>query len=302
VKYSPQIHHRRSIRLQGYDYSQAGAYFVTICAWQRGCLFGDVAAGEMRLNAVGKIVEWEWRRLGEGFPNVELGEFVVMPNHIHGIIFIHAAERATRHEQNLTTNGIVGLPDEAAAGIVGSPLRGGSNVGATQADLCMPNSGTDTQSNMDMPGADGSPRRGRTNTPDMECPAVDGGLDGPGRATRYEQNLSINGNMGLPDEASAGIVGSPLRGPGGPPSQSLGAIIGQWKSRVTKRTWKLPGMRGMRGIPVWQRNYYEHIIRDEADYQRIAQYIQTNPLRWEQDQLHPQAPPNQFNQDRTHGD
>ena len=67
---------------------------------------------------------------------------------------------------------------------------------------------------------------------------------------------------------------------------------------MTKRAWKLPGMHG---IPIWQRNYYEHIIRDDADLRRIEEYIQNNPLRWAQDQLHPQAPPNQFNQDRTYG-
>jgi hypothetical protein len=128
----------------------------------------------------------------------------------------------------------------------------------------------------------------------MQIPAVDGVSNGPGRATRYEQNFATKGTHPLPDEAIKDNVGSPLRGPGGPPSQSLGAIIGQWKSRVTKRAWKLPGMHG---TPIWQRNYYEHILRDETDYQRIAQYIQTNPLRWEQDQLHPHASPNPFNQD-----
>ena len=76
-------------------------------------------------------------------------------------------------------------------------------------------------------------------------------------------------------------------------------MVGQWKSRVTKRVWKLPGMNGR---PIWQRNYYEHIIRDEASMRRIEDYIQNNPRRWEQDQLHPQALPNKFNQDRTHGD
>jgi hypothetical protein len=127
----------------------------------------------------------------------------------------------------------------------------------------------------------------------MEIHHGDGDLDGRPGATRHEQNLPMDGKDGLPDEAIEEIGGSPLRGPGGPPPQSLGAIIGQWKSRVTKRAWKLPGMHG---TPIWQRNYYEHIIRDEADLRRIEEYIQNNPRLWEQDQLHPQAAPNKFNQ------
>ena len=101
-QFDPQIHHRHSIRLQGYDYTQAGAYFVTIAAQGRACLFGEVRDGEMRLSAVGKIVQWEWMRLEEQFPPVELGACVVMPNHIHGIIVIHAAERAPRHVHRRT--------------------------------------------------------------------------------------------------------------------------------------------------------------------------------------------------------
>lgn len=84
-KFDPKIHHRQSIRLKGYDYSQAGAYFVTIVAWQRECLFGDVVEGEMpkegviRLNDFGVIVKNEWERTAIVRPNVELGTFVVMP-------------------------------------------------------------------------------------------------------------------------------------------------------------------------------------------------------------------------------
>src|SRR5258708_3870279 len=96
MKYDPAKHHRRSIRLPGYDYSQAGAYYVTIVTQGRECLFGDVANGEMQLNATGKIVRWEWERLAQRFKFVELGAFVVMPNHIHGIIIFHETVGATR--------------------------------------------------------------------------------------------------------------------------------------------------------------------------------------------------------------
>jgi putative transposase len=90
MTYDPRKHHRRSIRLKGYDYTQAGAYFVTFVAHDRECLFGDVVDGVMRLNAFGEIVRDEWFRTAVVRPYVMLDpdEFVVMPNHVHGIIWI----------------------------------------------------------------------------------------------------------------------------------------------------------------------------------------------------------------------
>ena len=87
MTYNPDIHHRHSIRLQDYDYSQAGAYFVTICTWQRDCLFGEIVNGEMVLNDMGRIVVDEWEKTATVRKNVILDEFVIMPNHFHGIIF-----------------------------------------------------------------------------------------------------------------------------------------------------------------------------------------------------------------------
>ena len=83
-----QIHHRRSIRLKEYDYSQEGGYFVTICTHNRECNFGNVAEGEIKLSDVGKIVEENWKNLPAHFHNVTLDGFVVMQNHLHGIIWI----------------------------------------------------------------------------------------------------------------------------------------------------------------------------------------------------------------------
>lgn len=81
---------RRSLRLKGYDYAQAGAYFVTICTQGRVCLFGEVVDGEMRLNAAGAVVDAEWHGLPRRFPGVQTDAFVVMPNHVHGIIHVGA--------------------------------------------------------------------------------------------------------------------------------------------------------------------------------------------------------------------
>lgn len=88
MTFNRDIHHRRSIRLRGYDYAQAGAYFVTICAQGRECLFGDVVEGEMRLNRHGHIVQEVWDDLVHHYPHVDLDAFVIMPNHIHEIIQI----------------------------------------------------------------------------------------------------------------------------------------------------------------------------------------------------------------------
>ena len=86
MKYNPQIHHHRSIRLRGYDYSQAGLYFVTVCCENREHRFEKIENGEMVLNEYGTIAYNEWLKTPELRPNVELGEFVIMPNHMHGIL------------------------------------------------------------------------------------------------------------------------------------------------------------------------------------------------------------------------
>ncbi len=193
-KFDPQKHHRRSIRLKGYDYSQAGAYFVTVVAWHRECLFGEIKNAEMRLNRIGKIVEHEWLELPKRLSYVELGAYAVMPNHFHGILFIHEMVGATHH--------------------------------------------------------------------------------GPTRS-RLDSKPSSSITQERPD-------GSPL--PHGPKPASLGAILAQFKSRATKRIWKIPEFRD---TPIWQRNYYEHIIRDKTDLQNKTDYIEANPLLWEQDEENP---------------
>ncbi|MBL8098956.1 MAG: hypothetical protein JNK81_07225 [Anaerolineales bacterium] len=179
-KFDPKIHHRRSIRLKGYDYSQAGAYFVTMVTWQREFLFGSIVNGEMNLNERGKIVNDCWHEIPNHYGNVELGTFVIMPNHVHGIIFIHENRNAT----NLS-----------------------HSVGARHA--------------------------------------------------------------------------SPLP-PKGVSSGSLGAIVGSFKSAVTKRIGKELNETG-----IWQRNYYEHIIRDEKDLKNKTDYIEANPMLWDEDDENP---------------
>ncbi len=222
----PHLPQRASIRLPGYDYTQPGAYFITLCTQWREALFGEIVNGEMRLSAAGRVAAAEWRRLGRQFPGIRVGAFVVMPNHVHGILVIEDVGATRRGPINT-------LVDEG-----GSPVPGqDAGVEAT--------------------------RRGQINTPG--------------------------------DEA-----GSPVGDrPNGPAEGSLGAVIGQFKSRATRRIRSIPGYEQ---IPVWQRNYYEHIIRNEAEWGMIAEYIKNNPGRWEQDRLHPDAPEQPMKQEKPHGE
>jgi REP element-mobilizing transposase RayT len=96
LKYNPEIHHRRSIRLKGPNYSETRAHFVTVCTQNRECLFGDVTEGEMRLNDAGKMINRWWKELNQKFKTIETDVFIVMPNHIHGIITIVGADLRVR--------------------------------------------------------------------------------------------------------------------------------------------------------------------------------------------------------------
>ena len=127
TKFDPQKHHRRSIRLKGYDYSQEGAYYVTIVTWRRDFLFGDIVNQEMMLSPYGEIVQKWWEEIPVHFSNVETGAFVIMPNHVHGIIYILEERRGTVSVPK--ENGENSIPEnnETAGVIQGGgtpPLRG----------------------------------------------------------------------------------------------------------------------------------------------------------------------------------
>ena len=102
MPYDPNIHHRKSIRLKGYDYSQAGMYFITLCVQDKLCLFGEVVNGEMVLNDAGRVANACWLNIPEHFPNAILYEHIVMPNYVHGIIEFVGANHYSpaNHSQN----------------------------------------------------------------------------------------------------------------------------------------------------------------------------------------------------------
>jgi REP element-mobilizing transposase RayT len=186
MKYNPEIHHRRSICLKGYDYTQPGAYFVTCCAHKRAETFGRVSRGEIELSALGQIISDEWLRSAKIRQEIQLfeDEFVVMPNHIHAIVRI------------IETSGIEGA----------RPLNGRT-----------PSAPTDTSQPV------------------------------PLRRVR----------------------------------RSLGSFLAGFKASVTSRA-----KRELNMTNIWQRNYYEHIIRNEVEFNNIWNYIDTNPLHWREYELH----------------
>src|SRR5215207_7520446 len=185
-KFDPKKHHRRSIRLQEYDYAQPGAYYVTIVAWHREFLFGEVVNKEMVLSNFGLVARQQWEKSPKRFPNIELGVFVIMPNHMHGIIVI--------------TDG---------RGTAGNPN-----------DL-------DDESFRRAPTREGFQK---------------------------------------------------------PVKDSIPTIIRSYKSAVA---YRINLMRRTQGIPVWQRNYWEHIIRNHQDLQNKTDYIEANPMLWDEDDENP---------------
>ncbi len=139
MKYNPNIHHRRSIRLKGYDYAKEGMYFVTICTKNRIHFFGEVEKSVMNLTEFGEIAHREWEKLPERWPHVELGAFQIMPNHMHGVLLIGRPVSAiTTVEKGVGKDGATtvrattrvaqtGVAPTDGVGSVGAPLLGAQN-------------------------------------------------------------------------------------------------------------------------------------------------------------------------------
>ena len=206
--YNPRIHHRRSIRLKGYDYLQAGLYFITICTQNRACLFGEIKNGKMILNEAGRMVDREWMKLTKRFSNVKLHEFVTMPNHFHSILQIVDDEKTPIEEDS------VGVILEVAP--------------ETKRDLDELDRTSDSQP------------------------------------------------LGVPPEGL-----SPRK------RKTVGDMVGAFQSIATVEYIRGVNQLGWKGFngKLWQRNYWEHIIRNELAYHNISQYIINNPAKWEADKF-----------------
>ena len=186
MTYNREIHHRRSIRLKGYDYTQAGAYFVTIVLQDRLCLFGEIVNTEMQLSKAGEVASRFWEALPDRFPMIKIDAYIIMPNHLHGIVIINPS------------------------------------VGVSLVD-----------------------------TPVVDTSVVDA--------------RSAN------------------------PHSPLGDIVGAYKSLTTVEYTR--GVKTMKWTPfrrrLWQRNYYEHVIRNDDALRDIREYIIHNPGQWDLDKENP---------------
>jgi REP element-mobilizing transposase RayT len=182
MTYDPKKHDRQSIRLPGYDYRQAGAYYVTVCVQDRRSLFGEIVDGTMRCTDAGAMICDTWHALPDHYPGVSLDAFVAMPNHVHGVIVLTGDGRP--------------------------------------------------------PGNDAGQPRG---------------------------------------DAPAGAAGL-----------SLPEVVHRFKSLTTARYRHGVYERGWPPFPgrLWQRNYWDHIVRGRSDLERIRRYIADNPARWHRDRLH----------------
>jgi len=122
-KYNPNIHHRKSLRLKGYDYTRPGLYFITICVQNRVCLFGEIHDGKMELNDAGQMVKSEWLKLPERFNNIKLHEYIVMPNHFHAILEI-LADATLVVAKNEDDNDYDGAQNEGDRHVMGGQPQG----------------------------------------------------------------------------------------------------------------------------------------------------------------------------------
>jgi REP element-mobilizing transposase RayT len=217
---NPAIHHRRSIRLKGYDYSQAGLYFVTICVQNRQCLFGKITDGEMALNDAGKMIEKWCVELSHKFPDIMLDTYITMPNHFHAIIVNNGASPVAP---------VAPIAPVAPVAPVGANLRVRPNV----------------------------------------CPDAAPDIQG--------EHNDIQGEHIRGEHIQGEHAGSPLH-----------AVV-QWFKTMTTNEY-IRGVKTLGWQPfdkkLWQRNYYEHIIRNDNSYQNIADYIVHNPAKWQSDKFY----------------
>jgi REP element-mobilizing transposase RayT len=235
--YNPSSHHRRSIRLKGYDYSQEGLYFITLCTQNRACLFGKIEDGKMMLNDAGRIANECWLNIPNHFPNVILHEFIIMPNHVHGIIQLVGANNYSPEKISSEFSSPEKISQELNSSELNSPEYNLSENQLTKiGNNHLDGVGNDLNDNHSNHGAN---------------------------------NVSIN-------HGAKNV--SPLRGHS--PSKTIGSIVRGYKIGVTN-WFRYNG----NSEKIWQRNYWEHIIRHEQSYHRIAEYIINNPAKWDVDSL-----------------
>lgn len=241
MAFHPDIHHRRSIRLKGHDYGQ-GTYFITVCTHRRAPVFGHLAAGQMRLSDAGRMVQSIWEQMDAFYPNIRTDAFIVMPDHIHGILHVRAAPR--------------GRPAPIVDSMVGRPAS------MIYSPVGRPDSIIDSMVGGPDPVIDSPISRPYSmfGSPD---PMID-------RPNRNAEDLS------LPDTGQSQGSGQPqgvAPSVAPAPGLSLSDAVHRFKSLTCKR-YRDAASCGR----LWQRNYWERIVRDAAALHAIRRYIRDNPM------------------------
>ncbi|MEN9600003.1 MAG: hypothetical protein RL596_2324 [Bacteroidota bacterium] len=264
-QYNPSIHHRRSIRLKTYDYSQAGLYFITICCQNRICRFGNIKNGEMILNECRIIAHNEWIQLRKRVKNFELDAFQVMPNHMHGIIALVGSTLA------VDPNEMGNMVDPNEMGNMVDPNEMGNMVDPNEmCDVVDPNEMCDVVDPNEMYD-DSVAMLGSTARvdPNEMCDVVD-----PNEM--YDDSVAMLGSTARVDPTINILIHASTR-------TTVGDIVGAYKSIVTTKCLELYKSQNKQMGKLWQRNYYEHIIRNPKSYGIISNYIINNPAKWERD-------------------
>ena len=267
MKYNPLIHHRRSIRLKGYDYSQAGLYFITLCCHNKESLFGKIIKGEMLLSAAGKIAGNEWVNTLKLRSNVELDEFVIMPNHMHGIIIINDNSAPNEKMDNSSSNKSGDIVGDNGRAVLHTANDTAPN-NDTAANEIMGNSSSNKSGDANTKGI----HKNQLQSPSQTVGAIIRGYKSS--VTRQINILPFNSNdeynkMGVLNNPSKGVLNNPSKG-----------VINN-SSQCVFNTPQLASNK-----IIWQANYYEIIIHNGMSYQNISNYIKNNPSKWDGDKFY----------------
>lgn len=245
-----ELPQRRTIRWRGYDYANVGAYYLTICTQDRLHLFGRIVDGVMHPSPIGEWAQRCWNVIPDHMSHVDVGEFVVMPNHVHGIVVI-------RERLVVPVGGDHDRPDTMP------PPETMPDADTMQRTDTMPDDGTTPQT-VTRDAMDDGPDDHTFNAPTAQMRADH---DRPQRPPAPPTPPTNSTGRTMP------VV----------PVGSLGRIVRAYKSAVTRMAYRdglLP-----QGTPVWQRNYWDRVIRDDGEHERIAKYIRDNPMNWERDRF-----------------
>jgi len=278
TKYNPRIHNRRSIRLKGYDYAKAGLYFITICCQDRAHLFGEIIDGEMNLNLFGQIAYEEWLQTEQIRENCKLHEFIIMPNHIHGIIEISF---------NIGENEGKGK-FQSPSHTIGSFIRGFKIATIKKIKDRINNSGctgelqfapTELSESAPTELSESAPTELSESAPTELSESAPTELS-EFAPTELSESAPTELSEFAPTELSE-FAPTELS-EFAPTELSEFALTDSASQENTAPTKKIKEL----DFKIWQRNYYEIIIRNQTAYNRISNYIINNPAKWNEDKFY----------------